>query len=45
MKNEPEPTLTFHRSCREDICAMNIDGQNTLACLATKRPLALSSRI
>jgi succinate dehydrogenase (ubiquinone) iron-sulfur subunit len=31
-----DPTLTFRRSCREGICgscAMNIDGQNTLACL------------
>merc|ERR1712178_569843 len=36
VKNELDPTLTFRRSCREGICgscAMNIDGQNTLACL------------
>ncbi|KAG8913853.1 succinate dehydrogenase complex, subunit B [Tulasnella sp. 417] len=36
IKNEMDPTLTFRRSCREGICgscAMNIDGQNTLACL------------
>merc|ERR1712000_760100 len=36
IKNELDPTLTFRRSCREGICgscAMNIDGQNTLACL------------
>jgi len=36
IKNENDPTLTFRRSCREGICgscAMNIDGQNTLACL------------
>lgn len=36
IKNEQDPTLTFRRSCREGICgscAMNIDGQNTLACL------------
>jgi len=36
IKNETDPTLTFRRSCREGICgscAMNIDGQNTLACL------------
>ncbi|KAF9042868.1 iron-sulphar subunit protein of succinate dehydrogenase [Rhodocollybia butyracea] len=36
IKNEIDPTLTFRRSCREGICgscAMNIDGQNTLACL------------
>lgn len=37
IKNEMDPTLTFRRSCREGICgscAMNIDGSNTLACLA-----------
>ncbi|CAN0424441.1 unnamed protein product, partial [Discosporangium mesarthrocarpum] len=31
-----DATLTFRRSCREGICgscAMNINGQNTLACL------------
>ncbi|VDO55293.1 unnamed protein product [Onchocerca flexuosa] len=36
IKNEVDPTLTFRRSCREGICgscAMNIDGQNTLACI------------
>ncbi|KAJ3479091.1 hypothetical protein NLI96_g9300 [Meripilus lineatus] len=36
IKNEMDPTLTFRRSCREGICgscAMNINGQNTLACL------------
>ncbi len=35
IKNEVDTTLTFRRSCREGICgscAMNIDGQNTLAC-------------
>ncbi|SEO51694.1 succinate dehydrogenase iron-sulfur subunit [Aquisalimonas asiatica] len=35
IKNEVDPSLTFRRSCREGICgscAMNIDGQNTLAC-------------
>lgn len=35
IKNEIDPTLTFRRSCREGICgscAMNINGQNTLAC-------------
>ena len=34
-ENEVDSTLTFRRSCREGICgscAMNIDGQNTLAC-------------
>eukprot|EP00898_Chlorokybus_atmophyticus_P004294 jgi/Chlat1/4866/Chrsp31S04893 len=37
IKNETDPTLTLRRSCREGICgscAMNIDGTNTLACLA-----------
>lgn len=36
LKNEVDPTLTFRRSCREGVCgscAMNIDGQNTLACI------------
>ena len=36
IKNDVDSTLTFRRSCREGICgscAMNIDGQNTLACL------------
>lgn len=36
IKNEIDPTVTFRRSCREGICgscAMNINGQNTLACL------------
>jgi succinate dehydrogenase / fumarate reductase iron-sulfur subunit len=35
IKNHVDPTLTFRRSCREGVCgscAMNIDGQNTLAC-------------
>ena len=35
IKNEIDSTLSFRRSCREGICgscAMNIDGQNTLAC-------------
>jgi succinate dehydrogenase / fumarate reductase iron-sulfur subunit len=35
IKNEVDSTLTFRRSCREGVCgscAMNIDGQNTLAC-------------
>jgi len=37
IKNEQDATLTFRRSCREGICgscAMSIDGNNTLACLA-----------
>lgn len=36
IKNEMDPTLTFRRSCREGICgscSMNINGENTLACL------------
>ncbi|CAL9069393.1 unnamed protein product [Musa banksii] len=40
IKNEMDPSLTFRRSCREGICgscAMNIDGDNGLACL-TKIP-------
>lgn len=35
IKNEIDPTLSFRRSCREGICgscALNINGQNTLAC-------------
>ncbi len=35
LKNNLDPTLTFRRSCREGVCgscAMNIDGENTLAC-------------
>jgi len=41
IKNEQDTTLTFRRSCREGICgscAMNIDGVNTLACLARIDP-------
>jgi len=36
IKNEQDATLTFRRSCREGICgscAMNIGGENTLACI------------
>jgi succinate dehydrogenase (ubiquinone) iron-sulfur subunit len=36
IKNEVDPSLAFRRSCREGICgscSMNIDGQNTLACI------------
>jgi len=35
IKNKVDSTLTFRRSCREGICgscAMNISGQNTIAC-------------
>lgn len=37
IKNEQDPSFSFRRSCREGICgscAVNIDGQNTLACLS-----------
>ena len=37
IKNELDSSLAFRRSCREGICgscAMNINGSNTLACLA-----------
>jgi succinate dehydrogenase / fumarate reductase iron-sulfur subunit len=37
-----EPSLSFRRSCREGICgsdAMNINGQNGLACLTNMRTL------
>jgi succinate dehydrogenase / fumarate reductase, iron-sulfur subunit len=36
IKGEIDGSLTFRRSCREGICgscSMNIDGENTLACL------------
>lgn len=36
IKNEQDASLTLRRSCREGICgscAMNIDGNNTLACI------------
>ncbi|MEO1406173.1 MAG: succinate dehydrogenase iron-sulfur subunit [Pseudomonadota bacterium] len=35
IKNDIDPTLSFRRSCREGVCgscAMNIGGQNTIAC-------------
>lgn len=35
IKNEVDSSLTFRRSCREGVCgscAMNVDGQNALAC-------------
>ena len=38
IKNEVDATLSLRRSCREGICgscAMNINGQNTLACTRT----------
>lgn len=36
IKTDMDTSLTFRRSCREGICgscAMNVDGENTLACL------------
>lgn len=36
IKDKIDPTLTFRRSCREGVCgscAMNINGENTLACI------------
>lgn len=36
LKNEKDESLSFRRSCREGICgscAMNINGENALACL------------
>ena len=41
IKGEMDSTLAFRRSCREGICgscAMNIDGQNGLACLTPINP-------
>ena len=43
IKNNSDPTLTFRRSCREGVCgscAMNIDGQNTLACTQSMHDVA-----
>ncbi|ACI91439.1 succinate dehydrogenase iron-sulfur subunit [Afipia carboxidovorans OM5] len=43
IKNHIDPTLTFRRSCREGVCgscAMNIDGQNTLACTCAASDVA-----
>lgn len=48
IKNEQDSTLTFRRSCREGICgscAMNIDGVNTLACLAAIDESSTASKI
>merc|ERR1712118_29883 len=41
VKDEMDSTLAFRRSCREGICgscAMNINGHNNLACLASIEP-------
>nr|WP_298795179.1 succinate dehydrogenase iron-sulfur subunit [uncultured Acetobacter sp.] len=48
IKNDVDPTLTFRRSCREGICgscAMNIDGENTLACLKPIKDITGDVRI
>ena len=49
IKDKEDPTLTFRRSCREGVCgscAMNIDGENTLACIAaTDTNLSKPSKI
>lgn len=45
IKNKVDPTLSFRRSCREGICgscAMNIDGENGLACL---KPTDFSKKV
>ena len=47
IKNNIDPTLTFRRSCREGVCgscAMNIDGQNTLAWLDAKANVTIDYR-
>ena len=41
IKNKIDPTFAFRRSCREGICgscAMNINGENGLACLTKITP-------
>uniref|UniRef100_A0A0D9X3Y1 Succinate dehydrogenase [ubiquinone] iron-sulfur subunit, mitochondrial n=1 Tax=Leersia perrieri TaxID=77586 RepID=A0A0D9X3Y1_9ORYZ len=48
IKNEQDPSLTFRRSCREGICgscAMNIDGDNGLACLTKISPASSASTV
>ena len=48
IKNEVDSTLSFRRSCREGICgscAMNIDGQNTLACLKATSDIKGNAKI
>uniref|UniRef100_A0A383V6A4 Succinate dehydrogenase [ubiquinone] iron-sulfur subunit, mitochondrial n=1 Tax=Tetradesmus obliquus TaxID=3088 RepID=A0A383V6A4_TETOB len=49
IKDEQDQTLALRRSCREGICgscAMNIDGQNNLACLSkVNRDPAKPSRV
>lgn len=48
IKNVIDSTLTFRRSCREGICgscAMNINGVNTLACIAPANEIKGDVRI
>lgn len=49
IKDEQDQSLSFRRSCREGICgscSMNIDGQNTLACLCkVDRDASRSTRV
>lgn len=48
IKNEQDTTLTFRRSCREGVCgscAMNIDGENTLACIKAIDDSSTASKI
>src|SRR3990167_3299091 len=46
LKNEQDPSLSYRRSCREGVCgsdAMNINGQNGLACVTVVSELKTSS--
>lgn len=48
IKNEQDTTLAFRRSCREGICgscAMNINGENGLACLTKITPGSATTTI
>ncbi len=48
IKNTIDPTLTFRRSCREGVCgscAMNIDGNNHLACLTSIDNIKVDVRV
>ena len=48
IKNEIDHTFSFRRSCREGICgscAMNINGENGLACLTKITPGSATTTI
>ncbi|MCO5132484.1 MAG: succinate dehydrogenase iron-sulfur subunit [Xanthobacteraceae bacterium] len=48
IKNHIDPTLSFRRSCREGVCgscAMNIDGQNCLACTTSMHDVAAGGAV